>query len=178
MTDIEKLLAIEAIKQLKARYFRCMDTKDFDGLAETFAPDACFSARSPKSRATGTARLADFTVTGRKDIMEKIMGRVLTAEIMHHGHMPEIEILSHAEARGVVAMESSHWVMAEGRATAIVRSFGYYYDTYTCAQGRWQVQTSELVLIRADSQPWHEPAPAAADRTGFEVPADGSIRAD
>jgi hypothetical protein len=28
MTVSDQLLAIEAIKRLKARYFRCMDTKD------------------------------------------------------------------------------------------------------------------------------------------------------
>ena len=32
MDTVERLDAIEAIKQLKARYFRCMDTKDWDGL--------------------------------------------------------------------------------------------------------------------------------------------------
>ena len=30
---------IETIKQLKARYFRLMDTKDWDGLAEVFTAD-------------------------------------------------------------------------------------------------------------------------------------------
>src|SRR6266480_5511468 len=36
----ERLEAIEEIKQLKARYFRCMDTKDWDGFTSVFAPDA------------------------------------------------------------------------------------------------------------------------------------------
>ncbi len=29
MNDVERLLAIEDIRQLKARYYRCMDTKDW-----------------------------------------------------------------------------------------------------------------------------------------------------
>ena len=40
MDGIERLQAIEDIKQLKARYFRCMDTKDWDGFAAVFTPDA------------------------------------------------------------------------------------------------------------------------------------------
>jgi hypothetical protein len=36
----ERLEAIEEIKQLKARYFRCMDTKDWDGFTSVFAPEA------------------------------------------------------------------------------------------------------------------------------------------
>ena len=31
MTTVDELLAIEEIKQLKARYFRCVDTKDWEG---------------------------------------------------------------------------------------------------------------------------------------------------
>ena len=46
MDDLERLVAIEEIKQLKARYFRCMDTKDWEGFAEVFAPDAVEAIRS------------------------------------------------------------------------------------------------------------------------------------
>ena len=149
MTDLERLLAIEAIRQLKARYFRCMDLKDFDSVAATFAPDATFGAKSLKSSSDG-ASLADFEVTGRDAIMERITARTRTADIMHHGHMPEIEITGPDSARGIFAMESSHWVMENGQATALVRSFGYYHDTFTRQDGRWQTQTSLLVLVRAD----------------------------
>jgi SnoaL-like domain len=44
MTVSEQLLAIEAIKQLKARYFRCLDTKDWAGFLAVFAPDAVIDA--------------------------------------------------------------------------------------------------------------------------------------
>ena len=40
MDAAEQLLAIEEIKQLKARYFRSMDTKDWEGFASVFAPNA------------------------------------------------------------------------------------------------------------------------------------------
>ena len=42
MNQIDKLLAIEEIKQLKARYFRFVDTKDWTGFAGLFAADAVF----------------------------------------------------------------------------------------------------------------------------------------
>jgi hypothetical protein len=42
VNDIEKLLAIEEIKNLKARYFRCVDTKDWPGFQAVFAPNARF----------------------------------------------------------------------------------------------------------------------------------------
>jgi len=40
MSDAAHTRAIEEIKQLKARYFRCMDTKDWAGYLNVFTPDA------------------------------------------------------------------------------------------------------------------------------------------
>jgi hypothetical protein len=37
---LARLNAIEDIKQLKARYFRLMDTRDWQGMALTFSRDA------------------------------------------------------------------------------------------------------------------------------------------
>src|SRR6266478_1084697 len=39
MSAIDKVVAIEEIHQLKARYFRCVDTKDWDCWRAVFAPD-------------------------------------------------------------------------------------------------------------------------------------------
>ena len=46
MDTVERLEAIEEIKQLKARYFRCMDTKDWHGFTTVFAPDARMDVRA------------------------------------------------------------------------------------------------------------------------------------
>ena len=37
MDPLQRLLDIEDIRGLKARYFRCMDTKDWEGLAKAVA---------------------------------------------------------------------------------------------------------------------------------------------
>lgn len=51
MDQVEKLLAIEEIKQCKARYWRAIDSKDFDLLRTVFADDIVFdlsdSTRDP-----------------------------------------------------------------------------------------------------------------------------------
>ena len=39
MTEAEKLLAIEEIKQLRARFARTMDTKDWKGMQATLTPE-------------------------------------------------------------------------------------------------------------------------------------------
>jgi hypothetical protein len=42
MDAISRLLAIEEIKQLKARYFRFLDTRNFTAMADVFCSDALF----------------------------------------------------------------------------------------------------------------------------------------
>ena len=40
MDPLARIEAVEEIRRLKAAYFRTMDTKDWDGFAAVFAPDA------------------------------------------------------------------------------------------------------------------------------------------
>ena len=58
MATHEELDAIEEIKSLKARYFRCMDTKDWDGFQAVFAPMRPWTPprRRPISRSCTGAR--------------------------------------------------------------------------------------------------------------------------
>jgi hypothetical protein len=43
MTDLERLIAIEDLRYLKARYARYADSKDWDALAGLFTPEATFT---------------------------------------------------------------------------------------------------------------------------------------
>ena len=63
MEAVDRLVAIEEIKALKARYFRTMDTKDWDAFAAVFAPDASMDV----SGELGSGR-DDGIVTGRAEI--------------------------------------------------------------------------------------------------------------
>ena len=56
MDAAEQLLAIEEIKQLKARYFRCMDTKDWDGFGQVFAPNAVLDVTGETGTDEGIVR--------------------------------------------------------------------------------------------------------------------------
>ena len=64
MTEIEKLLALEEIKLLKARYFRCVDTKDWEGFKAVFAHNAHFdiSDDTPDCVLTGRCMVMDITM--------------------------------------------------------------------------------------------------------------------
>ena len=98
MEPIERLVAIEEIRQLKARYFRCLDAKDWDGFGAVFTEQAQLDI----SEEMGPDRSP---VIGREPIVELVRRAVTDAITVHHGHMPEITIESVDTAVGVWAME-------------------------------------------------------------------------
>lgn len=146
VTDLERLVAIEEIKQLKARYFRFMDTKDWAGLETVFAPDAEFDMRS---EAHDRSRAAESLVTGAARIAAFMRNAVHDLNTVHHGHMPEIDITSPTTARGIWAMEDLiRW--PEGSATTSLHGFGHYHETYERVDGRWLIRSLRLTRLRVD----------------------------
>jgi uncharacterized protein (TIGR02246 family) len=131
--DAESLAAIEQIRQLKARYFRLMDTKQFEAMRALFARDA---------------RLVDeesnTTWTGRDAIVDGL-ARVLAAPVrtVHQGHMPEIELLSATEARGVWAMND--WVDAPAFT---LEGWGHYHERYVVEDGAWRIADERISRLR------------------------------
>jgi len=146
MDAVQRFAAIEEIKQLKARYFRCMDTKDWDGFADVFAPDAVMdmSAEVPDSGdpEAGITR-------GNTAIAAFVRGHVGDVETVHHGHMPEIDITSTTTATGIWAMEDMlRW--PEGTPIAAMHGYGHYRETYERVGLRWLIKTLTLTRLRLD----------------------------
>ena len=146
MDAIETLLAIEELRALKARYFRCVDTKDWAGFAELFAEDALFDISDD---------VPGGITHGRDAIVESARVPLARCRSIHHGHCPEIEILSPTEARGVWAMEDIlRW--DEGASDMPLRGlhgFGHYHETYEKQNGRWVIKTMKLTRLLVDHEP-------------------------
>ena len=137
--QIERLLAIEAITKLKARYFRSMDTKDWTGFANVFAPDAVMDMQEE----------AGAIVEGAEGIANFVSGSVDDVVTVHHGHMPEITIESETEATGIWAMEDSlEW--PPGSAIVSMHGFGHYHERYVRLDGEWRIAHLRLTRLRRD----------------------------
>jgi uncharacterized protein (TIGR02246 family) len=140
MTDVERLLAIEAIKQLKARYFRTMDTKDWDGFADVFARDALMEVPEAEARVTGRAEIAAF-----------VSGSLVGATTTHHGHMPEIELVDDTHARGLWAMfDYVEWPKHDDGTRIGLQGYGHYHEEYVYEDGEWRIAHTRLVRLRVD----------------------------
>jgi uncharacterized protein (TIGR02246 family) len=143
MTNSEQLLAIEEIKQLKSRYFRCMDTKDWAGFEAMFAPDASVDYTPPG------ADSADWSASGRERIVEFVRRIVEPAITVHHGHMPEVEVTSPTTARAIFAMEDLIW-WPEGSRRRTLHGWGHYHESYIKMDGKWLIKTLRLTRLRVD----------------------------
>ena len=133
---------IEAIKQLKARYFRMMDTKDWGGLAAVFADDVRIDM-------TGEGGGITHSVA---DYMPFLRQNIETITTVHHGHMPEIELTSPTTATGIWAMEDELW-WPEGGPLAHLHGYGHYHETYEKTPQGWRIKAMTLTRLRRDLSP-------------------------
>ena len=131
--DTQLLLDIEAIHQLKARYFRAMDTKDWAMLADCFTEDLVADFRE------GPGMLAE----GRDNYMAQLTDILADAVTVHHGHMPEIEILDPANATGIWAMEDL--VFLPGIS---IQGWGHYHERYRKEGDTWRIAEVRLTRLR------------------------------
>ena len=127
------LFDVEAIRQLKARYFRSMDMKDWAGLA------ACFTENVEADFREGPGMLAH----GRDNYIEQISAILADATTIHHGHMPEIVILDEDSASGIWAMEDI--VILPGLQ---LQGWGHYHEFYRKENGAWLIAKIRLTRLR------------------------------
>ena len=127
---------IEAIRQLKARYFRTMDTKDWAGMRQVFADDVVID----------TSEGGGGVVTGADEFMAFLQEALGEATTVHQGHMPEIELTSDATATGVWALTDI--VIFPGGIR--LDGYGHYHETYEKADGAWRIKTLKLTRLHQD----------------------------
>jgi bile-acid 7alpha-dehydratase len=133
LADLERRLKrlenIEAIAQLKYRYWRHLDLKQWDELARTFAADATVSYGSGKYEFRGVDAIMKF--------LSESLGEARGSVTIHHGHHPEIELLDDTHARGTWALYDYMFNAKENRG---IRIGAYYEDTYVKLGGAWKFQ--------------------------------------
>lgn len=144
MTEIERLLAIEDIKMLKAKYFYGLDHKDWRlWKDEVWAPDA--SLHVPES--------GEEPFVGADAIIAWVAESTGDQVSVHHGHMPMIEITSADTATGIWAMEdrlyrSKNRPLESGHT--YLHGFGHYHETYVRGPSGWRIHSTRLSRLRVE----------------------------
>ncbi len=127
---------IEAIRRLKARYFRLMDTKDWDGMREVFTDDVVID----------TSEAGGQVARGADEFMAFLGEALDDAVTVHQGHMPEIDLTSETTATGIWALNDII-IWSSGMR---LDGYGHYHETYEKSDGEWRIKSSKLTRLHTD----------------------------
>jgi hypothetical protein len=133
-TNLEMLVAIEAIKNLKSRYFRYVDQKDWDAWRALFLDDGHFEI------STGIYDDADSFVANVRNFLQP-------ATTFHHGHMPEIDIIDRDSATGVWTLFD---VVEPAASSGVSPFYGYarYWERYERRGTEWKIANMRIERLR------------------------------
>ena len=132
--DAATLAEIEAIKQLKARYFRLLDTKQWDEWRGVFSDDFTGEVQGGQMHAPILFASPEELVASNRKILAE-------ATTVHHGHTPEITITGADTATGIWAMMD---IVKLGDG---FRGYGHYHEEYVKRAGRWRIRRLKLTRL-------------------------------
>jgi hypothetical protein len=151
MTELERLAAMDAIRQLKARYFRGVDTGDAELVRSILAEDCELDYRGcctdPK---TGRDFLPQMNAVmhGRQSYQEGLSSVGIVS--VHQGHNVEIAFDSDTEARAIWSM-TDRLYMPPDAPFALMTGFGHYHESYVKVGADWFIKTARITRIRVEA---------------------------
>ena len=141
--DMQQLDDLEAIRQLKSRYFRLMDTQQWEAWQDCFTVDiSAFYEGAPRARPDLPT---DIGCEGRAALVAGVSGLMQGAVSMHQGFMPEIEPTSATTAQAV-------WAMFDyvRLPTCHFKGWGHYHEDYVKINGAWKLKKIHLTRLHTE----------------------------
>ena len=139
---IERLVAIQDIEQLKARFMRCVDTKNLPCLRdEVFAPGAEIHFKGADY---------DISAVGWTAIEKFYQDAFTTKKFgMHTAHTPEITV-SGETARGTWYL---HDIFVNLEENTTLQGSALYDDSYARIDGQWRIMYSSYERLWEETTP-------------------------
>ncbi len=134
--DIQCLMDMEAIRQLKYAYFRCVDTCNLEELATLFHDDVSVHF---------VGGGYEWKLQGKQDYVNNI-GAAFSREAVgqHNAHHPEIQMLSETEATAIWYLEDNMWILNHNART---HGTALYWDRYLKVNGKWLIKDTNYERI-------------------------------
>ena len=120
------LIEIRAIENLKYRYLRYVDLKDWDALRSVFTQDA-----------TASYAGGNLTFEGPDAILEFLTTSLAVQLTSHKCHHPEIDLVGPEQATGTWALED---LVIDPDAGYVLRGAAYYSDRYRKVGEQWLIE--------------------------------------
>ena len=133
-----------AISQVKARYCRFLDTKDWAAYTELFTEDLKLDVPggSPPIR-------------GREAAINSIRAAVEQARTAHQVHSPEMQI--EGDVADVIWAMQDRVIWGPDRASSIQEAghtgFGHYHERYVRKDGSWRIAALQLRYLIYEPYP-------------------------
>ena len=128
----------EAIRNLKALYFRYLDTRRWQDLKSLLTDDFVGDY--------GASDEEQFS--GPEAFLEGLQSNLEGATTVHHGHMPEIAFQDVDHASAIWAMEDIVQTPEYD-----LHGYGHYSDEYRRVDGRWRISRTRLTRLKLDVTP-------------------------
>jgi hypothetical protein len=142
-TLLQQMLDYKQIVELKARFVRSVDAKDWQGYRDVFHAEGLFDFGG------------DYTVEGGDAFVNAVAGQLEGATSVHRALLPEIDFKSATEAEGRWAVNDYiEWSPDPGTGERRgFQGFGYEYELYRKIGGTWKIAGWRLQYIRIDPLP-------------------------
>jgi ketosteroid isomerase-like protein len=129
-----------AITELKARYCRLLDTKDWAGYAALFTDDAVLDTTDAGGYGV---------IEGPAQFVPMVTNSLATAKTAHQVHSPEITVDGDT-ATGIWAMQDRVDMPERGMS---FNGFGHYHERYFRTADGWKIAFTRLTRLHVDSLP-------------------------
>lgn len=133
---LDILLNLEELRQLKARYCRYVDTKQWGAWRSIFTEDVEFDGLSAPF-----SSLDEFISVQQE--------RLADAVSVHHCHTAELEIIGERSATGIWAMSDYVEYPWEDERRGFI-GYGFYEEEYRREGGLWKISRLRMNRLRID----------------------------
>ncbi len=127
---------IEEIKQLKARYVRFADNKQWDEWGALLTDDFYFDSDGGVQE-------------GRDNVVAFVSKSLAEASTVHHIFTPEITFTDDDAASAIWPMEDWVHLTYDGKSMAF-HGCGYYREEYVRTAEGWRLRRTEMSRLRVD----------------------------
>jgi hypothetical protein len=146
MDSLQRLVAFDEIKQLKARYWRGVDLKDRALFRSVFTDNAEIDMTDAGGGDAFQDQSSVLYHPKPDDFVEQALNTLKDIITAHHGYPPEITLLSPTEATAIWPMEDHLWADHGGADIGFnhLHGFGHYYDRYVKTDDGWKIAAMTL----------------------------------
>ena len=141
MSAIESLLDIEAIKQLKARYLRFGDTRDWKEWRRLFIDDYVVEVEGvPRSHPD---QPTSASMRGIDTIIAAWSSLLVDMVTAHQAILPEITLTGPDTAHGIWALHEIVWM-----PTCRFEGWGHYHEDYVRTADGWKIAKTRVTRLK------------------------------